>query len=338
MHFKRSYIAGGILVSVFGLIAALMFGTVYGAAVTPGGHISHVFHFLKNSVGSYNWAGYVVATSQAALDNPDTASYESLAAPIVTEAHGSWIVQAVNGSGTNYSAQWVGIGGYFGNDSTLIQTGTSSDTSSNKASYNAWYELLPSTEVAINMTVAPGDNMNASIVCLASCANATQTWRITLTDTSTGQYFTKVVSYSSKMLTAEWIDERPEICRGPKCSLTSLAYFNQAYYGLDYSGIAGTEYATFNALPEALASVPYESVTMFNANGAALATPSAPTTDQTSFSVAYGSGVTQSTSTTTVPTTTTAPTTTTVFTTTIVNTTSTTTVCPRYNPHGKCVG
>ena len=47
-----------------------------------------------------------------------------------------------------------------------------------------------------------------------SRSSSKQTWTISLTDTSTGASFTKtgVKTYASSLLSADWIEERPEVC------------------------------------------------------------------------------------------------------------------------------
>ena len=106
----------------------------------PAAHSHHIIGLVSSQtpnatghnvrvagVSSSNWGGYVAATSLTAP------------AAAVTAVYGSWTVQTVQSSRlATYSAQWVGIGGYFSSDHSLIQTGTSSDASGGSTSYNAW--------------------------------------------------------------------------------------------------------------------------------------------------------------------------------------------------------
>ena len=239
-----------------------------------------------DSYESYNWAGYSVATN---FINP---------APEVTAAYGSWIVQTVQASSSaTYSSQWVGIGGFFSGDSTLIQTGTSSDSDNNANTYNAWYELLPATETVItSLTISPGDYISASVVCTSSCTSSTQTWTITLEDTTTGKTFTDTgVSYSSSLLSADWIEERPcvvDSCSSIPRDLGTLANFGTAYYGYDYTSLTNTNYATVASTTLPIGSLNYNYTSMYNnAGNAVIATPSALSSDGTSFIVYYGSTV-----------------------------------------------
>ena len=127
---------------------------------------------LRNQFISTNWSGYVVANYQTGVK--------------YTSASMSWVVPAVSygqstdtTSSTQYSANWVGIGGFCANllctrgDHTLIQLGTEQDVSpSGATNYYAWYEVLPQAETPLNPTsfpVHPGDLMTASLSCQQPC-------------------------------------------------------------------------------------------------------------------------------------------------------------------------
>lgn len=277
-------------------------------------HSHHII--LVSQVESTNWGGYVVASS---FSSPQ---------PIVTAVHGSWIVQAVQpSSSATYSAQWIGIGGYFSSDSSLIQTGTESDSSSGSTTYNAWYELLPNSETAISsLTISPGDKIDASVVCSGSCTSATQGWTITVKDVTTGQQFTTTQSYSSSLKSAEWIEERPETCFGPFCSLTTLANFGTAYYGQDYTSVSNTGFATIGSQTSAIGSFPNNAITMVDSSGSTLAQPSSLSSDGSSFTMSYGSqGTTTSSTTTTTTSSSTTSSSSSTTTTTTTSSSSTTT-------------
>ncbi len=194
-------------------------------------------------------------------------------------ANGSWIVQTVAASRKpTYSAQWVGIGGFF--DSTLIQTGTSSDSASGATNYYAWYELLPAAETPLGSgyPVSPGDRINA-FVLLAG----TNSWNITINDLSQPWHFSIIVSYTSSQTSAEWIEERPAISG----SLTTLANFGTADYGQNYvPAAANTNYATVGGSTSPIGSLTWQSITMVSNNLRTLATPSA-LSGGTSFTVQY---------------------------------------------------
>jgi hypothetical protein len=146
-----------------------------------------------------NWAGYVVSSD---LQNPQ---------PNATAVSASWVVPLVVTSNTNdtYSAIWIGIGGQFNNDSTLIQCGTEQDSIDGQARYFAWFELLPRLSTTIfSMFISPGDTMLASIQLANGTSNQ---WGISLTDTNSSQTFQRNFIYDSSQLTAEWIVERPTV-------------------------------------------------------------------------------------------------------------------------------
>ncbi|WP_084272363.1 G1 family glutamic endopeptidase [Picrophilus oshimae] len=201
----------------------------------------------RNGVDSSNWAGYVVATG---FGSPK---------PEVTGVSGSWIVQNVNTScSCTYSAQWVGIGGFFNGDSSLIQAGTTSQYDCG-ASFSAWYEILPAAETPINMTVYPGNIINVHIFL----AKSPDLWYIYLNDTSENERFFKEVYYNSSMLSAEWIEERPEI----NGQLSCLSDFGTAYYGGYYTGLSMSDYATVNGQTAPISSFQYENITMVSNSG-----------------------------------------------------------------------
>jgi hypothetical protein len=131
---------------------------------------------------------------------------------------GDWTVptatQHTNGQ-DEFSSDWIGIGGgcidaaCTVGDNTLIQTGTEQDVSGGKASYSAWYELIPAPSITItNVSVHPGDHMHASI---AETVSGAEVWNITLQNVTTGQTFSTTVPYTSTHATAEWIEETPLI-------------------------------------------------------------------------------------------------------------------------------
>ena len=219
----------------------------------------------KNNTDSSNWAGYIAASS---ISNPQAA---------VTGISGSWIVQNVNASDScTYSAQWIGIGGFFSNDQTLIQTGTTSQYDCG-SSFSAWYEILPAAETPINMNVQPGNIITAHIFL----AQAPDTWHIYLNDTSENEHFYKSLNYNSSMLSAEWIEERPEI----DGQLSCLSNFGTAYYGNYYTGVSSTNYVTINGETGPINDFAYENVTM-TSNSGTLAVPG-PLLSNGSFNMEY---------------------------------------------------
>ncbi len=263
------------------IVSPCTHGNAENAAYTPG--IYNCQSSLSNggaeigaqesattSVESTNWAGYA-STSGSAVANA---------------VQGSWVVQTANPtSSATYSAQWVGIGGY--SDDTLIQTGTESDYYDGAAHYTAWYELLPASETAISgFTVNPGDSITANVQLIG-----TDEWEITLTDLTSNEAFTTTVTYESSELSAEWVEERPEIC-SRTCTLTTLSDFGTAYYGYDFTATPGTDFADMGSGLQQISALPgVADITMVSGSGksSTLAQPSALSSDGTSsFTVAYG--------------------------------------------------
>jgi hypothetical protein len=102
---------------------------------------------------------------------------------------------------------WVGIGGQF--DSSLIQVGTEQDSINGQPIYGAWFELLPDDSISIDtMELSPEDMITASIMLLNE---STDLWSVEIHDESNRQSFQKNLVYSSSLLSAEWIVERPTI-------------------------------------------------------------------------------------------------------------------------------
>ena len=272
-----------LVVPVF-LTALLFLSATFsmGAVGVQSSRLISAGRGVDGNLKSTNWGGYVIASNQTAL-NDYNAAY---AKPTVTQVNASWIVQTASSShSATYSAQWVGIGGFFSGDNTLIQTGTSSDYS-HGASYNAWYELLPASETVISMTVKPGDKMYASISLVPGTTNE---WNITINDISENEAFSKIVTYNSSKLSGEYIEERPELCTATHCSLSTLTDFGTAYYGEGYTGITtpATNYAMVGSVQSDIGNLPYTTVTMVSNTGAALAVPSALQYDGTSFAMTY---------------------------------------------------
>jgi len=184
----------------------------------------------------------------------------------------------VNSTSPTYSAVWIGIGGQFENDSTLIQCGTEQDSSNGQAVYYAWYELLPGSVINItSINVWPGDQMQASIQ-LANAAS--QQWTINMTDTTRAESFQSTVTYPSSQLSAEWIVERPstETRRGNP-QVLPLADFGNA----TFTDCA----ATIGSSSGAITSFPYQQLIMYSSNSVQLTDVSDLTPDGSSFTVTY---------------------------------------------------
>jgi Peptidase A4 family len=144
---------------------------------------------------SQNWAGYVVT--------PSTGSSG------FSRVSGSWVQPSADPSaGDGYSAFWVGLGG-SGQSQSLEQIGTQADVGNGQTSYYAWYELVPSAPVRINVPIQPGDHISASVSVQGS--NVT----VSLTDQTTGRSYTNTLQMSNPdTSSAEWIAEAPSASDG----------------------------------------------------------------------------------------------------------------------------
>ncbi|MGA2255267.1 MAG: G1 family glutamic endopeptidase [Thermoguttaceae bacterium] len=216
--FATAAVGTGITVTVTGLsLTGANAGDYVLASTTVTTTASITSGAQKKSTISANWAGYVAATD---LNQPQSGS--------VSAVSGSWHVPAVTGTGTAYSAVWVGMDGY--NSSTVEQIGTESDLINGRPQYSVWYEMYPQSSVAITtMTVSPGDSISASVQYVASGANAGQ-FKVTIADMSRpNDSFTTYQSASgAQRSSAEWIVEVPSSSSGvvPLANFASVTFTN----------------------------------------------------------------------------------------------------------------
>jgi len=235
---------------------------------------------------SQNWAGYVVGGSGSSTQ--------------FSNVSGSWVQPTSTcSSGQDYAAYWVGIGGSgqsssFGQSSlgdgqstSLEQIGTQGDCTGNGAEYYAWYELVPSAPVQINMTVHPGDHMSGSVAVNGS--NVT----LSITDHTTGQSFSKTVQASNPdTSSAEWIAEAPSQCDGSgSCTPLPLSDFGTVHFSnatATANGHTGTiSDPNWTAQAVALGSGGSYEIGYGSSQNTAGATPSSVSSDGSSFSVTW---------------------------------------------------
>jgi hypothetical protein len=182
---------------------------------------------------------------------------------------GSWKVPTVTAaSGNRYASDWVGIGGFSTGD--LIQAGVGEQFANGTASYNAWTEILPAAEVAIpGFVIHPGDAMTVSVK-----KGTGNHWTIVVKDATSGQTFTKHLTYASCLCSAEWIHEAPTV-NGTQAVLatTTNVVFDPGFVnGTTVMGSGGT-------------------VNRIQLVGVTDATPSNLDSDNNGYQVADGSGV-----------------------------------------------
>ena len=206
-----------------------------------------------NASTSTNWSGYAVEAGKGA----------------VTAVSGSWTVPTVTGSGSGYSAVWVGIDGY--QSSTVEQIGTEQDAGGGDY---AWYEMYPDASQTISsLAVSAGDNITASVAYTGG------TFTLTIKDTTTGKSFTTQESGANlQRSSAEWIVEAPS-----SGGVLPLANFGTATFTSASATINGTTGAIKNSAWSAIA------IDMASNRGASEATTSVLNSTGDGFSVSYDS-------------------------------------------------
>ena len=216
---------------------------------------------------SNNWSGY----NQGALEQ---------GGKTFSAISGQWTVPTATAHkpGENeYSSTWVGIGGGCVDtgctvgDATLIQAGTEQDVdSTGRASYSAWWELIPAPSVPLDATaypVAAGGAINTAIV-----QTAPGVWTFTMKNLTKGWTWTMTTPYASSQDTAEWIEETPVVLdSNGNVSVGPLPKLSTVNFDL----------ATTNGLGAGLKAA--EEIQLVDFSGAVLATPSAPDSDSDGF-------------------------------------------------------
>jgi len=210
--FRRSALviaAASALVNVCAAEDASQSGVTHGIIQVTRDQQGTLSRTVFNNAISLNWSGYVNANFNTQVT--------------YTAAQATWTVPAVTLATIGHTAPplqlsstWVGVGGYCevsnctSRDSTLIQLGTSQQATSSVPTYYAWYEMLPAAPVPIPRVIAPGDSVTATLTCADPCtANTTQSWTLTMADTTRNWTWSTTVQYSSSLLSSEWIMEAP---------------------------------------------------------------------------------------------------------------------------------
>jgi hypothetical protein len=245
--------------------ALVLGGAGAGSAAIPA--TTALFHRPIVVVGtnqSNNWSGY----NQGTLEQGGKSFHQ---------ISGTWVVPTASAhkAGENeYSASWVGIGGgcidatCMVTDSTLIQAGTSQDVdTAGRATYYAWWEIIPAPSVQVSLPVAAGDTVTVNIA-----ETTPQLWSIGINNVTTGQSWSTTVPYSSTYATAEWIEETPVVIDnsgavsiGPMPDLSSVNF--------DASTTNGTNAGLKSS----------DAMQLVDANRVPLATPSSPDPDTDGF-------------------------------------------------------
>jgi hypothetical protein len=240
--------------------------------------------------GSDNWSGYVQVAS---APHTFTAVTDTFTVPTI----------ASSSHGTQFAADWVGIGGYtyYGSatnvDATLVQDGIQTQVKTTRrgtrVTYDAWTEVLPQAERPLTLVISAGDTVTATVE-----ETARNQWLMAVDDLTTGVTQSRVVTYRSKGLSAEAIHERP--CLRAPCSdpshyavlaQTSNVTFDPGYVSVAPPGSPPVDQAllgTLSGLP-ANDDVELNEVVMQENEFADLATPSVANPTEDGFTVADGS-------------------------------------------------
>ncbi|HZL54666.1 MAG TPA: G1 family glutamic endopeptidase [Solirubrobacteraceae bacterium] len=269
--------------------------SVAAAAIAIAG-VSAAFAGTIHHQASPNWAGWValaVPRSQRVADH-------------FTTVNGTWTQPAATcaGARSSFAAFWVGLGGYSLHSKALEQIGSEADCDRQGGLfYYAWYEFVPRPPVTIHtVRIHPGDSISASVHVSSLRV------RVSLTDNTTGQKFSKTITMRSPApdtSAADWITEAPSNCNGINhCKPLLLTNFGQ----IPFSSASATSIG-FGGRHNGAIDDPqwdYGEIVLssngnlaYNPRELSYALPSDLGTDGRSFSVRYGpSGATGTTGTT----------------------------------------
>jgi hypothetical protein len=171
---------------------------------------------------SSNWAGYAVT----GVGSTATVASTSMS---FTDVTGTWTQPAAActpGRSTS-AAMWVGLGGYTVGSNALEQAGTAADCSSaGKATYYAWYELVPASSVTLKLKIFPGDKITATVLAKGNDV------LVQLKNRTRHTAFTKHLPMENPDLSsAEWIAEAPSECTAAGlCRTVSLTNFGSVTF------------------------------------------------------------------------------------------------------------
>jgi hypothetical protein len=226
---------------------------------------------------STNWAGYAqVATTPGTF----TGVTDTFVVPTVSPE-----------AGTQYVADWVGIGGFVEN--TLVQDGIQVvQKGKHSVTYDAWTEILPAAEKPLALTIEAGNTVTATVQ-----ETAVDTWLMQVTDVTTGLSAQRSVTYVSSGESAEAILERPCIkapCGKPRnlahLAQTSDVTFAPGSYSLTPPGETPVEQPLLSEPLENTDGLTLSMINMFDNRGVQIiASPSAPSAAADGFTVADGS-------------------------------------------------
>ena len=145
-----------------------------------------------SNLSSRNWAGYVVRPTSAAT------TFRTVTA--------TWTQPAIHCNEPNaWAVFWVGLDGWT--NTTVEQGGSSAKCVSGTPIYTLWWEMYPTGQITSVFVINPGDSITATVSFAAS------QYLITVSDTTSGQTFTKHATCASNLAcsrrSAEVVAEDP---------------------------------------------------------------------------------------------------------------------------------
>jgi hypothetical protein len=219
---------------------------------------------------STNWSGFAVSGS----------TFSSVS--------GSWVQpKATCSGGTTSAAFWVGLGGNSDASNALEQIGTSSDCSPDgRASYSAWYELVPAGSVPIKLKVYAGNKLSAAVK-----VNGTKV-TVQIRNLTRKTSFTKVLTMAAPdVSSAEWIAEAPSVCDTyGRCHTVALTDFGTIHFSKSRA-TGGGHTGTISDPLWTPTAIQLQSTADFgpfaSASSAAQAVPAGLSSDGSAFSISY---------------------------------------------------
>lgn len=222
------------------------------------------------------WSGYVVTASKVAFSS-------------VT---GSWVEPPVTcrrGVDPTLSTVWVGIGGFATGSNVLDQVGTDANCDgSGRATYFAWFELLPDIAHEVAGKVEVGDEMTGTVSVAGTnlidvkIENRTRHW----------SFDRQIQAGTPDRTSAEWVVEAPYSCRRFTCHQASLSNFGSvSIRSIEATGNGrrGTlRDPAWRATPLVLAPCVQTIASVKKDGLPAVAVPRKVSADGTSFVVAWG--------------------------------------------------
>jgi hypothetical protein len=139
---------------------------------------------------SPNWSGYVLAGG-----GPYTGVTGTFNVP--------QIYAASNDSDT---AEWVGIGGWWPGDNSIIQAGIDEQYVASINTYYVvpWVELFPAPAYRLPILVNPGDSITVGMQ-----QTGIGQWSWAVKDNTNGQSYGTSSSYNGELMSADWVVEAP---------------------------------------------------------------------------------------------------------------------------------